>query len=252
MSDQPNKEFFIGWEGKAPEGIGKSLRHKLIFVPLFIIIGVVIASRQGSIGDGAKESGKREFTGVLISDPVPMLVTPEREEVSGTSVFYLVNPMKKGFDLELARTNNLKSVTLTGVLLHRDGEAMIEVAPDSLESGGSSGDPLGKPESLGVMTLQGEIVDSKCYLGQMTPGNLKTHRACAIHCISGGVPPVLLVRSESGGANLFLLTDEDGKPVNDRVLDLVALPIEITGTVEKMGELVVLKASPDTYRRLDK
>ena len=49
-------------------------------------------------------------------------------------------------------------------------------------------------ESLGKQTFVGEIVDSKCFLGVMNPGRLTPHRACAIRCISGGVPPVLLVR----------------------------------------------------------
>jgi len=43
--------------------------------------------------------------------------------------------------------------------------------------------------SLGTQTLVGEIVDSKCFLGVMNPGQLTTHRACAIRCISGGVRP---------------------------------------------------------------
>jgi hypothetical protein len=93
-------------------------------------------------------------------------------------------------------------------------------------------------------------VDSKCFLGVMNPGQLTPHRACAIRCISGGVPPVLLVRQKAGPATYLLLVSDDGKPVNKQVLELVAEPVEITGEVERQGELLILKADPTTYRRV--
>jgi hypothetical protein len=96
----------------------------------------------------------------------------------------------------------------------------------------------------------GEIVDSKCFLGVMNPGQLTPHRACAIRCISGGIPPVLLVRSKNGPAIYLLLVAADGKPVNPQVLDLVAEPVQITGEVERQGGLFILLADPSTYRRV--
>src|SRR6266511_5336791 len=107
-------------------------------------------------------------------------------------------------------------------------------------------------ESLGEHTLVGEIVDSKCYLGVMNPGALTPHRACAIRCISGGVPPVLLVRQKDGPGIYLLLVSADGKPVNKQVLDMVAESVEITGEVERQGELLILRADPATYRRVGK
>jgi hypothetical protein len=105
-------------------------------------------------------------------------------------------------------------------------------------------------QSLGRQTLIGEIVDSKCFLGVMNPGQLTPHRACAIRCLSGGVPPVLLVRPKDGPAIYLLLVSADGKPVNHQVLDLVAEPVEISGEVERQGELLILSADPATYRRI--
>jgi len=40
--------------------------------------------------------------------------------------------------------------------------------------------------------------------------------------------------------------------VNKAVLDLVAESVEITGEVERQGELLVLRANPSTYRRVRK
>ena len=49
---------------------------------------------------------------------------------------------------------------------------------------------------------------------------------------------------------LALLVSADGKPVNKQVLDMVAEPLEITGEVERQGELLILRADPVTYRKL--
>lgn len=89
--------------------------------------------------------------------------------------------------------------------MYRDGQTLISTkSATPLETDASvSKDDLLAGESLGEFTLQGEIVDSKCYLGVMRPGNTKTHRACAVRCIAGGVPPVLLVRDAQGDAMYF-------------------------------------------------
>jgi hypothetical protein len=93
-------------------------------------------------------------------------------------------------------------------------------------------------------------VDSKCFLGVMNPGNLTPHRACAIRCISGGIPPVLLVRQADGPALYFLLVGARDEPVNRQVLDIVAEPVQISGSVSRQGDLLILRADPATYRRL--
>ena len=103
---------------------------------------------------------------------------------------------------------------------------------------------------LGRGTFVGEIVDSKCHFGVMNPGTAKPHRACAIRCISGGIPPVLMVRHREGAIHYFFLVSSTGAPVNKLVLDLVAEPVEITGEVERHGDVLLLKADPASYRRL--
>ena len=108
----------------------------------------------------------------------------------------------------------------------------------------------GEPVDLGVQTLRGEIVDSKCYLGVMKPGRGKPHRACATLCIRGGIPPVLRVVTGTGEARHLLLTDQDGGAINDRILDLVAEPVEVTGRVLRTGDLLMLRAELAAFRRL--
>lgn len=45
------------------------------------------------------------------------------------------------------------------------------------------------------VTLDGELVDSKCYLGTMKPGDGKTHKSCAILCLRGGIPPLFVSKA---------------------------------------------------------
>jgi hypothetical protein len=129
---------------------------------------------------------------------------------------------------------------------------MIETKPEWIQANANASAPAAVPQAMaiGKQTLVGEIVDSKCFLGVMNPGQFTPHRACAIRCISGGVPPVLLVRQKDGPAIYLLLVSADGKPVNRQVLDLIAEPVEITGDVERQGELLILRADPATYRKL--
>src|SRR5260370_8819960 len=107
---------------------------------------------------------------------------------------------------------------------------MIEVVNASIKQLGNpekrlATAPGAQPVSLGQQTLVGEIVDSKCFLGVMNPGQLTPHRACAIRCISGGVPPVLLVRQKDGPAVYLFLVSPHGNTPTKTLLDLVPAPL---------------------------
>ena len=173
------------------------------------------------------------------------------ENPAGFSSYYLAAPWKFGLKPEAVAGFDGQSVTLKGTLIYRGSQTMIEVADGSiqLEKTNAASAALPKTISLGRQTLTGEIVDSKCFPGVMNPGQLTPHRACAIRCISGGIPPVLLVRQKNGPAIYLLLVSADGQPVNQQVLGLVAEPVAITGEVERRGELLILRADPATYRR---
>ena len=249
-------EFYIGWEAKAPPGIGRTARKVVVGLLLLAILApVVLAVSQRLIGASVFEWGTRKtFSGILRTTPYPHLLVRRPGHSDGFahfSTYYLVAPWKFGLDPEAIAPLADKSVTLKGTLIYRDAQTMIEVLPDSiLETNIAATTALPEAIPLGEQTLVGEIVDSKCFLGVMNPGQLAPHRACAIRCISGGVPPVLLVRQKDDPAIYLLLVSVDGKPVNKQVLDMVAEPVEITGEVERQGELLMLRADPATYRKL--
>src|SRR5882757_9881902 len=252
-----NDEFYIGWEAKAAPGIGKAVRKAVIgLLLLALLAAALLAISQHMIGSSVFEWGTvKAFSGVLKLQPYPHLLVPRPGATGaqpGFSTYYLVAPFKFGLDREKLSALDGKNVLLQGTLIYRGNQTMVEALPDSIKAADQQSPSLPGTETIGLgrQTLTGEIVDSKCFLGVMNPGQLTPHRACAIRCISGGVPPVLLVRQKDGPAIYLLLVSANGKPVNRQVLDLVAEPVEITGEVERQGELLILRADPATYRRL--
>jgi hypothetical protein len=250
-----SEEFYIGWEAKAPPGIRKTARKcSTVLLVLALVAPVVLAVSQTMIGASVFEWGTHKtLSGILQTNPYPHLLVPRPGQTGSTpafSCYYLVAPWKFGLDTSVLAPLDGKSVTLKGTLIYRGNQTMVETKPDWIQVNDKTAASPPQTVSLGNQTLVGEIVDSKCFLGVMNPGQLTPHRACAIRCISGGVPPVLLVRQKNGPASYLLLVSADGKPVNQQVLDLVAEPVEITGEVERQGELLILRADPATYRRV--
>jgi hypothetical protein len=252
-----NDEFYIGWEDKAAPGISKTVRKAILgLLILALLVSVVLAILQRTIGVSVFEWGtEKKFSGILQLQPYPHLLVPRpgaTGEQPGFSTYYLVAPFKFGLDRKKLSAFDGKTVSLQGTLIYRGNQTMVEALPDSIKAADKQLTLLHgvDPAGLGRQTLTGEIVDSKCFLGAMNPGQLMPHRACAIRCISGGIPPVLLVRQKNGPAIYLLLVSAAGKPVNKQVLDMVAEPVQITGDVERQGDLLILRADPATYRRI--
>jgi hypothetical protein len=258
----PSDEFYIGWEAKAAPGIRRITKCA---VGLLLLVGLgaaaTLAISQRLVGTSVFEWGKtKNFTGILKVEPYAhLLVTRpgQSADLPSFSSYYLVAPWKFGLPKDRLAGFDSKPVSLKGTLIYRESQTMIEVRPDSITvtSETNLAPRISNLSSLDTrhsspVTLRGEIVDSKCFLGVMNPGQLTPHRACAIRCISGGVPPVLLVRPKGEPAKYFLLVSADGKPINKQVLDLVAEPVEITGQLERQGDLTILRADPKTYRKL--
>ena len=89
--------------------------------------------------------------------------------------------------------------------------------------------------------MGGEIVDFKCFLGAMKPGDGKPHQACATLCISGGIPPMLVSKNPDGSNHYRLVLGEAGEPIDDTLMGLIGIPIEATGIAERWGDLEVIR-----------
>jgi hypothetical protein len=241
-----NDEFYVGYLPKAPRALGR--RIALITAGLMatgLAVALALIRDQPAFADSRFEFGVyRDYSGVIEEWPYPILR-------SGDSSFLLVAPGKHGFS-EAAKGWQGKSVRLTGSLIERGPDRMLEVVPGSWqEIAARRATDLSKPVDLGPVTLRGEIVDTKCYLGVMNPGEGKVHRDCAARCISGGAPPAFVARDAAGDSRVLLLVGSDGRQLNHEVLSFVAEPIEVPGELLRSGANLILKAEPSRFRRTE-
>ena len=142
-----------------------------------------------------------------------------------------------------------KKITLAGTLIYGDGKTLMELTKEEESLINISTDdklPEEIPTPYSQVTVNGEILDPKCYFGVMKPGEGKIHKSCAIRCISGGIPPVF--RNESGDSQkdhqYFLMVDKDGQPINKELLPYVAEKISINGRTRKLWGWDVLYLDP--------
>ena len=255
-------DFYIGWQDPPPPGVRRTLMSATrLLLAVAAGVAVLLASMQGPLRGGRFEFGvEREIEGVVSEHPAPSLrvARPGRvegldESVPVVSRWLLVAQGKHGAQ-ELVAGLDGRHVRARGSLVFRDGQTLLELSdrPQDLDPVAASVLSIAPPGTsatlpLGRVTLQGEIVDSKCSFGVMVPGEGRAHRACAIRCLSGGIPPVFRVRTEDGGALCLLLVGRDGRALNQEILDRVAEPLTITGEVERHDDLLVLRAEPAEF-----
>lgn len=250
-----DEEFYVGYQAHAPAGIARFLRGRVaVLVAVAAAIAIVLATSQGRFAQSFFEFGNvRAFEGHVSEFPYPTLLVPRPGTTGGELPFsrYLLVATGKHGAADLTAGLDGRAVRIEGTLIHRDGQTMIEVAETGVRPLSATASP-GAPAtaSAGRHTLAGEIVDSKCYLGVMKPGHTKPHRACAIRCISGGIPPVFVARDEHGSVMHLLMVGEDGRTLNREVLPFVADPLVLDGEIVRDGGLLILRTEPASFRRL--
>lgn len=81
-------------------------------------------------------------------------------------------------------------------------------------------------------------------------GNGLAHKACANLCIAGGLPAVLVTALPVEGSTVVLLADADGGPMPAGLLDLTAVPVEMTGHLERRDDLLIFRIDTGSARAL--
>jgi len=245
-------EFYVGYLPKAPDALRRFVR-RLVFVLglLLAAAAVTLVLAQMPFANAWFEYGKaRELEGVLDAKPYPSLLVPrpggtaEGEEYSG---YLLVAPGKHGAE-ELVAGFDGARVRLRGQLVYREGGTMLELVPGSIVALDTA--PAARPAmvALGPITMRGEIVDSKCYLGVMNPGRGKVHRACAARCLSGGSPPLFI---NDQGDEQYLLVNPDGSAIGrNALLEFVAERLVVSGELLKKGPTRLLAIDVGSLRHL--
>jgi hypothetical protein len=223
-------DFYVGYAPKAPAALMRALRRMVIalFGSAVAIAVSLVLGQQPFAASRFEFLQNRDYQGVVSLRPHPRLLTEQGS-------FLLVGPGKHGAGDSLNGLD-LWPVRLRGALIQRNHHRMLELVPGSVQATGRTG---AAPETihLGEVTLHGEIVDSKCFLGVMNPGNGKVHRGCAVRCISGGIPPAFVARDAAGASRTMLLTGVASR----EILDFVAEPVTIRGRLSRSLDILFLE-----------
>ena len=241
--------FYVGYLDRAPGPTARFVR-RILFGLLGggLAVAALVAWAQSRLPTAAFEFGRpRAFEGTIDTIPIPTLLVPLPGTPTGggdVSRLALVAEGKHGAGDQVGGSHH-EPVTLEGILIYRDGQTMLELVDGTLAPDTAAAPVRATPPArLGTVTLQGEIVDAKCYLGVMVPGESTTHRACAVRCLSGGIPPMLAVRDSAGLRASVWLTGIGGSPLGETVLLLVAKPVELTGVLWSFDNQLVLEVDP--------
>lgn len=258
-----NNEFYIGWSPEAPNSVTKHVRRTVYILIVLVVAGAAIFSlQQKKFSTASFEFGQlTEIKGVYHQFPVPSLKVLTRPDAFDNATYItipLVGYGKNGAEgvvnaLEKERNTSLdnKHVTLKGTLLYSDGKALLQVDKNDqpLVSIDGGNDTVPEIKELGTVQLTGEVLDPKCYFGVMKPGQGKPHRDCAIRCIAGGISPVFYVYNEKGETNYFLILDQNGHKMNDRLKDHIAEPISLTAKAVQYNDWVILYTDTKSIKR---
>lgn len=251
--------FFVGYQ-TMPADLGRFLRGVVVALVL-LSAGVAgfIASRQRPLGLGEYDYGVvSEVEGLLRLDPLPALwrlsaggevsAASDSRMGSGIEVVPLVGLGKHGPSPAILGLAG-HGVRARGSWIRRGSERLFEVrSVEALAESFAAPSMAGQP--LGAVTVRGEIVDSKCFLGVMKPGEGKSHRACAALCIAGGSPAAMVVRAASGETAVLWLVAVDGRSLGSELLDLVAEPVEVAGELIRLDGRTLLVTDRGAMRRL--
>ncbi len=241
-------DFYVGYLPKAPAVLAHFVRKVIIALGLVAVtMALVLVVGLMPFANSVFEYGKpRTFEGVVVTRPFPTLLVARPGETGQQdkySPYLLVAPGKHGAD-DLVASFDGKHVRLQGQLIYRDGGTMVEITPGSITVVDAGPAVQEATRDLGSVTVTGEIVDSKCYLGVMNPGQGKVHRDCAARCLSGGIPPIFVT---TDGREQFLLVGPDGLALrHDALREFIAEPITIRGELLQNGTSHLLSIDPRT------
>jgi hypothetical protein len=217
-------EFYVGYL-PIPPGLKRFARAVVGALGVLAAgVGITLVLGQRRFDASSFEfHDYRDFQGVFVSTPYPALVVP------GGPPWLLAGGGKHGFAAPAGLGG--RSVRIRGERIQNGADRAIEVQ-QVVEAGRGE---LPAELDLGRTELTGEIVDSKCYFGVMNPGRGKVHRDCAARCLSGGIPPALLVRDASGATRTVLIANW-----RRDLLDHVAEPVTLRGRLANSSGRLIL------------
>ncbi len=249
MAD-PKQKLYVGYL-PLPKHLGKTVRGMLLgWLVLMLGIGGLLAWNQQDPGPGKWDIDNTvEIQGRLEVHPYPILYLDPESPGERSKAILLVSQFKFG-PTERATPLMGQHTLAKGNFISYGERSMFELidGPEALTVAAGNVAMPGE-ESLGQHELVGEIVDSKCFLGAMKPAFGKTHRACAVRCISGGITPLFVTRDTEGEPTFYVLESAQGQIANEAVLPYIAEPIKLVGKVSLRGDLLHFAANLEDIQR---
>lgn len=248
-------EFYIGYLEKAPTGLSKFLKSRVLFIGLVVILAALgFAIAQSPFSNSSFELGKlTKVEGTFYNDPYPMLKVQSKGGqfknvlLLGFGKFGADNGLK---EIESLTQQSLigKRISVEGTLIYYNGQTLMQLENDiegTIQGLGGAPAPVRVKELVVEnWSLKGEIIDPKCYFGVMKPGLGKIHRSCAARCISGGIPPVFVTRDSSGHSNYFLIADENGERLKDELVPYIGKGVQIEASIYQMEDWKFIQLNP--------
>lgn len=245
-----NDDFYVGWSSEAPKGYNRKamLFFAVALLSLVVIAIVYVRSEKGFV-DSLYEFGTlQEVSGELVEHPAWGIKTSQFGE---EKTVLLVGFGKAGAGETLksiVNKNNLmfgQQVTLRGQVFHFQDKYGMELTAmeESFVSAENRDVTARNIKDLGRLTLEGEIVDPKCFFGVMDPATKAVHRSCAVRCISGGIPPVLAIRENGVFVDYYILNSKI-EDLSKEILPMVGVPVTLSGRVTQYDDWKALEVSP--------
>ena len=250
MPETTNDPFYVGYL-PLPKSLVPVIKAFLgLGVVAALVFAFVLSAAQSDQGTGLWDTSKvYQIEGHLTVSPYPILHVPDAASPTSTRAVLLVSGSKFGVE-DRTKSMHGKRVRAKGEFITHQGRGVFALLDDEDAVTVVSGDSTTPPtQRLGEHTMVGEICDSKCFLGVMKPGSGKTHRGCAVRCISGGIPPIFVTRDANNEPTVYLMVDNEHNAINEAVLPFVAEPVEAQGSLEMQGDLLVYVVDPGKITR---
>ena len=270
---RPEAEFYIGYQAQTPPGLARFYRRgAAILLVATAGLGALLAGLMRPLPPSFFDFGHaRDFEGLVQEAPYPSLLVTDGIRSPGSPPDaaplprVLLGGEGKHGAQDLVRGLDGARVRLTGTLAWRPAgtgasagasmgestetttgpQGFIEIQAGSVRTLAPAATAAANSRSGGSgrrIRLRGEIMDAKCYLGVMNPGESTVHRDCAALCIRGGLPALFVARDDRGVELGLLLADENGRAMAGLLPPLVGLPLSLDGTL--------LDAGPDGFGQL--
>ena len=247
-------DFFIGW-AETPEVDRRfMLGAGLSIITGTTAVGIGISARQRPVGSGTWDMGEiREWRGIATAEPYGMIRTLDLDGTERNRLARVPGQVRsQRQDRARWPTNPSWSKDLSFIGGHHamiaviDGLDWIREDPD----GSIDGLAFPQPEPIMDVSLNGEIMDSKCWFGGDAPGAREDPQILRqpVHPRRTTARP-FYVRDMKDQTALMIMTS-GGYGHNKDLLPFVAESVSITGQLQRFGDLFLLDAPVSAITRL--